>query len=108
MWFYLGFAVVLEVTASLSLKGALEQPWLYVLVVAGYVGSFACLYLALRAGMNLGVGYGIWGASGVALTAVMSAILFAEPLNALKVAGIVTIIAGVLLVELGKPKEHAL
>ena len=48
-----------------------------------------------------GVAYGIWAASGVALTAVASKALFKEPLTALMMGGIALIIAGVLLVELG-------
>ena len=52
-------------------------------------------------GLGLGVAYGIWAASGVALTAVASKALFKEPLTALMMGGIALIIAGVLLVELG-------
>lgn len=79
---------------------------LYVVVVAGYVASFAFLALVLRAGLPLGVAYGIWGALGVALTALLSALLFAEPLTALMGLGMVLIIGGVLLVELGSQRAH--
>lgn len=100
-WVSLVGAILLEVSASLSLKGALEQPALYALVVVGYVGSFTCLALALRGGMPLGAAYGIWGASGVALTAALSSILFAEPFTLLMSIGVVLVIGGVLCVELG-------
>ena len=100
-WLFLVGAVLLEVTGSLSLKGALDAPGLYVLVVAGYVGSFLALFMSLRSGMALGVGYGIWGASGVALTAIMSLVIYGEPITLLMGLGIVIIMAGVLLVELG-------
>jgi small multidrug resistance pump len=100
-WLLLGGAILVEVTASLSLKGALETPWLSAVVVVGYVASFTFLGLTLRAGMPLGVAYGIWGATGVALTAVASTLLFAEPFTPLMGAGIALIIGGVLLVELG-------
>nr|WP_079574501.1 SMR family transporter [Krasilnikoviella flava] len=100
-WVFLAGAILLEVSATLSLKGALELPALYALVVAGYVGSFTCLTLALRAGMALGAAYGIWGASGVALTAVLSTILFGEPFTLLMSIGVVLVIGGVLCVELG-------
>ncbi|WP_425546269.1 DMT family transporter [Agrococcus versicolor] len=105
-WLLLGGAIGLEVSASLALKAALDAPALHVLVVAGYVGSFACLGGTLRAGMPLGVAYGIWGATGVALTAVLSTALFAEPLTPLMGIGIVLIIGGVLLVELGSQAAH--
>jgi small multidrug resistance pump len=100
-WGFLVAAIVLEVSATLSLRGALDEPWLYVVVVLGYVASFAALASCLRAGMGLGVAYGIWGAMGVALTAVLSWWLFHEPLTPLMVAGIVVIMAGVLCIELG-------
>lgn len=100
-WSYLGCAILLEVTASLSLKAALELPALYSLVVVGYAGSFVCLSGSLRRGMQLGVGYGIWAATGVALTAILSALIFGEPFRPLMGAGIGLIVVGVLLVELG-------
>lgn len=100
-WLSLIFAIALEVTGSLSLKGSLEAPWLYALVAIGYLGAFVALFIALRQGMALGVGYGIWGASGVALTAFMSMVIFGEPITLLMAIGIVVVMAGVLLVELG-------
>jgi small multidrug resistance pump len=43
----------------------------------------------------------VWAATGVALTAVGSRLLFDEPLTPLMGAGLALIIVGVLLVELG-------
>lgn len=100
-WVLLLGAISVEVSASLSLKGALDHPWLYTVVVTGYVSSFVLLGFVLQAGMPLGVAYGIWGALGVAGTAVMSSVLFDEPLTGLMVAGMGLVIAGVLLVEVG-------
>ncbi len=105
-WLFLALAIALEVTATLSLKGAIDAPGLYAVVAIGYLGSFYALSLVLRAGMSLGVAYGIWGASGVALTAVLSAILFGEPITLLMGLGILVIIAGVLCVELGSQSAH--
>ncbi|MEG9224781.1 DMT family transporter [Aeromicrobium sp. Sec7.5] len=100
-WLLLLAAIAVEVTASLSLKGALDHRGLYAVVVAGYGSSFALLGLVLRAGMPLGVAYGIWGALGVAGTAVSSSLLFGEPLTGLMVVGMGLVVAGVLLVEIG-------
>ena len=99
-WFLLG-AIVLEVTASLSLKAAIEAPGFFAVVAVGYIAAFSCLAGTLKAGMPLGVAYGIWGACGVALTAIFSAIIFGEPLTALMSLGIMIVIGGVLCVELG-------
>lgn len=105
-WTWLGLAIVSEVTGSLSLKGALDQPLWYILVVAGYAGAFVFITLALREGMGLGVAYGVWGALGVALTAVFAMLIFGEALTPVMGVGIALIMAGVLVVELGSQRAH--
>ncbi|WP_305093874.1 multidrug efflux SMR transporter [Prescottella sp. R16] len=105
-WLLLTAAIGLEVTATLSLRAALDHSGWYAVVVVGYLGAFAALSLTLRAGMGIGVAYGIWGASGVALTAVLATVLFGDPLTALMGVGIALVIAGVLCVELGSPAPH--
>ena len=106
-WGCLSAAIACEVAGSLSLKGALETPALYAVVAVGYLAAFAFLTLTLRAGVPLGVAYGIWGAAGVALTAALSNVVFGEPLTPLMAAGIAVIIAGVLCVELGSQRARA-
>ncbi|MFF2331197.1 MULTISPECIES: DMT family transporter [unclassified Streptomyces] len=106
-WLLLTAAILLEVTATLSLRGALDHPALYVLVAVGYLGAFTALSMVLRAGLALGVAYGIWGASGVALTAVLATLIFGDPLTAVMGVGIGLVIAGVLCVELGAQSAHA-
>jgi small multidrug resistance pump len=100
-WLLLASAIVSEVTASLSLKRALDQPAFYAVVAAGYVAAFVLLTLTLKQGMGIGIAYGIWAGCGVALTAVASKVFFSEPLTEVMMVGIVLIIGGVLLVELG-------
>ena len=100
-WPALGGAIISEVSATLALRQALNQPGFYVVVGSGYALAFILLSLTLRAGMPLGVAYGIWSAGGVAVTAMASRLLFGEPLTRTMVAGIVLIMAGVLLVEIG-------
>lgn len=103
-WALLAGAIGTEVTATLALRASMDQPWWLMLVVVGYVAAFACLTLVLDHGMPIGVAYGIWGASGVALTAVLAAIIFDDPFTWLMGAGIAAIGAGVLLVELGSSR----
>jgi small multidrug resistance pump len=100
-WLTLATAIGSEVAATLALKAALDHPAWYALVVTGYVVAFAALAVCLRLGMKIGVVYGIWGAGGVTVTALLSAALYGEPLTALMGVGIALIIAGVLTVELG-------
>lgn len=103
-WIILAGAIVAEVSGSIALKAAVDQPLWYIWVVCGYSIAFLFLDRVLRRGLALGVAYGIWAASGVALTAVMASIIFGEPLTAIMGLGIVLIIGGVLLVELGSHK----
>lgn len=105
-WLLLIGAILSEVTATLSLRGALDHSALYVVVVAGYALSFGFLALVLRRGMGLGVAYGIWAACGVVLTAILSALLFGEAFTVLKASGIVLIAAGVAVVEIGSHRAR--
>lgn len=100
-WLILGGAILLEVTATLSLRGAIDNPWWATLAVAGYAAAFVALSLLLRLGAPIGVVYGIWAAAGVALTAVIASFVFGEPFTFLIGLGIAIVIAGVVLVETG-------
>lgn len=101
-WLLLIGAIVSEVFGTISLRmAATGQRAYYAAVAVGYLLAFGFLTLALNEGLGLGVAYGIWAASGVALTAVASKILFKEPLTLTMLGGIALIISGVLLVELG-------
>ncbi|ERB53323.1 hypothetical protein N806_19460 [Rhodococcus sp. P27] len=81
-WLLLITAILTEVSATLSLRAALDHPAWYVVVVGGYLAAFTALSFVLREGMGLGVAYGIWGATGVVLTAVFATFLFGDPLTA--------------------------
>jgi len=100
-WLWLAAAIVLEVSGTLALRATIDHPAWIALVVVGYVGSFAALTVLLRAGAPVGVVYGIWAACGVALTAVLAAAIYGDTLSSITVVGIVVVIAGVLLIEIG-------
>jgi Membrane transporters of cations and cationic drugs len=107
-WLFLVGAILTEVAATLSLRVAATTKrspyrW-YAIVAVGYVAAFTFLSLSLQAGMPLGVAYGIWSAVGVALTAVFSRVFFRESLTGLMIVGIVLIMGGVLLIELGSAR----
>lgn len=107
MWLLLLATIVSEVTGSLALSAAQRHPGWYLLTIAGYLGSFWLLALVLRAGMPLGVAYGIWGACGVALTAIGGTVLFGDPLTRTMLGGMALIVAGVLLVQVGSERARA-
>lgn len=94
-------AILSETAATLSLRASVDDPRWFAVVALGYVIAFAALGLALRVGMPIGAAYGIWGASGVALTALLGTVLFGEHLGLLALIGIALIMLGVVLVETG-------
>lgn len=100
-WILLTGAIVAEVIGTLALRAAVEQPWWIAAVAIAYVAAFACLGFTLRAGMPVGVAYGIWGAAGVALIALLGVGIFGESLSPQAIVGIVVIIVGVVVVESG-------
>lgn len=106
-WLLLVGAILTEVTGSVSLKAAVEHPGWYFLTAIGFVVALMFLSAVLREGMALGVAYGIWGASGVALTATLSTVIFGEPFTGTTVMGVALIIIGVLTIELGAQRATA-
>ncbi|WP_374946189.1 DMT family transporter [Agreia sp.] len=105
-WAVLALAIAVEVAATLSLKAALEVPVFYVIVVLGYATALVLLAICLRLGMPIGVAYGIWGAVGVAATALLATAIFGEALTPLTGAGVALIATGVLTVEMGSQRAQ--
>lgn len=100
---FLAGAIAAEIVATLSLRASegFSRIGLAVVVVVGYVASFALLSQALTRDVPLGIAYGIWSAVGVAAVAVLSIPLFGESLTLTQVGGLVLIIAGVVALEVG-------
>lgn len=100
---FLALAIVSEISATVSLKlsEGFTKPVPSVVVVIGYVVSFACLSQALARGMAVSVAYGIWSAVGVAAVAAIGALFLGERLTLVQVGGIALVILGVLALELG-------
>jgi small multidrug resistance pump len=102
-WLLLVGAIITEVAATLSLRaseGLRKKKWIAPIVVF-YIAAFSLLTIALANGVPVGIAYGIWAASGVALTAVGARIFFKERLTLRMGAGIGLIAVGVLVIELG-------
>ncbi|TDD60848.1 multidrug efflux SMR transporter [Kribbella antibiotica] len=107
-WLFLLGAIAAEVGATMSLRasdGMRKKNWIAA-IATGYILAFVLLSLSLDDGMPLGVAYGIWAATGVALTAVLARVIFKEPLTVLMSFGIGLIAVGVLVVELGADAAH--
>lgn len=106
-WMLLSGAIAAEVIGTLSLRASQDHPAWLIMVAVGYFFAFFMLTRVLRAGMPVGVAYGIWGAMGTALIAAFAAMIFGDPFTAPIVVGISLIIAGVLMVQLGSQASSA-
>ncbi len=94
-------AILSEVVGTVALKASEGFARLgpIALVVVGYGLSFFFLALALKQ-MPLGVAYAIWSGLGTVGAVVAGMLLWRESLSLAGVAGIVLVIAGVILLNL--------
>src|SRR5690625_3637993 len=102
-WLFLSLSLVSEIIATLSLRasdGFRKKIWVLPLAVF-YALAFFFLAVTISYGMPVAIAYGIWSAVGVALIALLARIIWKEPLTPRMIFGLVLIMAGVLLVELG-------
>ena len=98
---FLAAAIVLEVagTTSMKLSEGFTRLAPSIAMAVCSVGSLAMLTLALRT-IALGTAYAIWAGIGTALVAAVGVVLFREPLSALRVGGVLCVIAGVVALHL--------
>lgn len=96
-------AILSEVTATVSLR--LSEGFSKILpsivVVVGYLSAFTLLSLVLKRGMSIGIAYGIWAATGVALVALIGAAFLGDGLTGVQIGGLVLVAAGVVALEAG-------
>ncbi|MEW1775668.1 multidrug efflux SMR transporter [Streptomyces sp. NPDC086777] len=95
-------AIAAEVAATTAMKYAdgFSRLWPSLLTALGYLVSFLLLAQTLKT-LSIGTAYAIWSGVGTATIAVLGLLLFGETLTLLKVAGIVLIIGGVVVLNLG-------
>jgi small multidrug resistance pump len=94
------FAILAEVTATSALKlsNGFTKLVPAIVVVIGYGTSFYLLSLALKS-MPIGVAYAIWSGVGLILTVIAGMILWQERLDWARVAGILLILLGIVLIN---------
>ncbi|MFP7832856.1 DMT family transporter [Marisediminicola sp. LYQ134] len=103
-YLFLALAIVGEVVATTFLKftsGERTAWWAYAVVIGGYVFAFGMLSQSLSRGVPLGIAYGIWAGVGVVLVAIVSYLVFHEPLTWVQLVGMALVVGGVILLEVG-------
>lgn len=100
-WLLLAAAIVAEVTGTLALRASdgFSKPWPSALVAAGYVTAFVLMARILKS-LPVGTVYAVWAATGIALVAVASRVIFGDQLPLMAAVGIVIILIGVVTVSL--------
>ncbi len=100
-WAILLLAGLCEVGWALGLKysDGFSRLWPTVATLAIAIASFWLLSLAMRS-LPVGTAYAVWVGIGAIGTAIAAVILFGEPVNTLRVAGIACIFAGIVALKL--------
>lgn len=100
-WAILVIAGLLETGWALGLKysDGFTRAVPSVLAVAGALLSFWLLSVAMRT-LPVGTAYAVWVGIGAVGTAVAAVWLFGEPVDALRVLGILLILAGIVALGL--------
>ncbi|MET7379767.1 multidrug efflux SMR transporter [Streptomyces sp. NPDC005526] len=95
-------AIAAEVAATTAMKysDGFSRLGPSLVTVLGYVVSFLLLARTLES-LSIGTAYAIWSGVGTATVAALGLVLFGEGLSTAKVAGIVLIIGGVVVLNLG-------
>jgi quaternary ammonium compound-resistance protein SugE len=100
-WPALVLAGLLEVVWALGLKYSHGFTKLVpsVVTVLGAVASFWLLSHAMKT-LPVGTAYAVWVGIGTVGTAILAVVMLGEPVNALRVAGIGLIVAGIVALKL--------
>ncbi|MBU7599687.1 multidrug efflux SMR transporter [Streptomyces sp. P38-E01] len=98
----LAAAILAEVLATTSMKysDGFTRLWPSLGTAVGYLIAFYLLSLTLRE-MSVGTAYAIWAGAGTAAVALIGMVFIGESVSPAKVAGVLLVIAGVVVLNLG-------
>ncbi|GGR00492.1 multidrug efflux SMR transporter [Streptomyces netropsis] len=102
MYVTLSGAILAEIlaTTSMKLSDGFSKLWPSLGAVAGYLIAFALLAQTLKT-MNMGTAYAIWAGAGTAVVAVIGMLFLGEAVTAARIGGVLLVIAGVVVLNLG-------
>lgn len=99
-WVIVLIAGLLETGWALGLKYSegFTRPIPSILTVIGAAASFWLLSIAMKE-LPVGTAYAVWVGIGAVGTAILAVFLFGDPVNLMRVLGIVLIIAGIIALK---------
>jgi small multidrug resistance pump len=100
-WLMLAIAIGAELAATTALKfsDGFTKLGPSVLVAAGYGVAFYMLSIVLKT-QEVGIVYAIWSGAGLAIIALIGVLFLGESVSIAKIAGLLSILLGVLLLNL--------
>lgn len=106
-WFMLAIAIAAELgaTTALKLSDGFTRPVPSALVVAGYGLAFYLLAQVLKT-QEVGIVYAIWSGAGLAIIALIGVLFMGESVTPYKVAGLVAILTGVVLLNMAERAQR--
>ena len=99
-WIALITAGLLDVGWAVSMKyaeGYTRPGW--TLVSLAFLAAFVFLLGRALQALEVGVAYTVWTGIGAAGTLIMGIVLFGQALNAVKIGGIVLVLAGIVALK---------
>ncbi|MCQ6311244.1 multidrug/spermidine efflux SMR transporter subunit MdtJ [Citrobacter freundii] len=104
-WILLGLAIAAEITGTLSMKWASAGHGNsgFILMLVMIALSYIFLSFAVKK-IALGVAYALWEGIGILFITLFSVLLFDETLSTMKVAGLVSLVLGIVLIKSGTRK----
>lgn len=102
-YLFLFVAIAFEVVATSLLKATegFTRLWPTVAVLTGYVAAIAALAWAIKQDLPVGVAYAMWSGLGTAAIVAIAVVFLGEPISVQKIAGVVLVIGGVAVLNLG-------
>ncbi|MBL5943275.1 multidrug/spermidine efflux SMR transporter subunit MdtJ [Enterobacter asburiae] len=104
-WILLALAIIAEITGTLSMKWASVSDGNtgFILMLVMISLSYIFLSFAVKK-IALGVAYALWEGIGILLITLFSVLIFDETLTTMKVVGLTTLVAGIVLIKSGTRK----
>ncbi|WP_405897178.1 multidrug efflux SMR transporter [Streptomyces sp. NBC_00727] len=98
----LAAAIAAEVAGTTAMKYSegFTRLWPSLITVAGYLLAFSLLARTLKT-LSVGTAYAIWAGVGTAAVALIGMVFFGESATPLKALGVLLVIAGVVVLNLG-------
>lgn len=98
----LGSAILAEILGTTAMKysDGFTRLWPSLATGVGYIVAFVLLAQTLKT-MSVGTAYAIWSGAGTAAVAAIGMVFIGEAVTAAKILGLLLVIAGVVVLNLG-------